>query len=111
MSKHLFVYGSLCPEQSNEHILTAIGGRYEKAKVKGHLYQQDRGAWLGYPGIVLDKEAEPVSGYLFISDNLPSSWTLLDDFEGEGYQRVETDVLTEQGRIVKAFVYQLKFEQ
>ena len=55
MTQSLFVYGTLAPGRPNEHVLTALGGTWQPATVKGHLKPQGWGAEMGYPGLVLDE--------------------------------------------------------
>ncbi|MEO1655144.1 MAG: gamma-glutamylcyclotransferase family protein [Bacteroidota bacterium] len=104
----LFVYGTLCPGQPNHHLLENIGGTWEKGIVRGILYPEGWGAALGYPAMILDEKGGIVEGYLFSSDNLMMHWDDLDAFEGEGYERVRTDVELENKSIVEAFVYTLR---
>jgi len=65
MTRCLFVYGTLGPGRPNEHVLTAIGGTWEEASVKGHLKPHGWGADMGYPGIVLDDAGDDVHGFIF----------------------------------------------
>ncbi len=62
---------------------------------------------MGYPGIILDPEGDFVSGMLFSSSELNAHWPAIDDFEGEGYQRVITEVMLENGEYVEAYIYEL----
>jgi len=108
MVKKLFVYGTLGPDRPNEHVLKAIGGSWENATVRGKLRQEGWGAEIGYPGIDLDKNGEEIEGFLFISGNLSSHWGVLDDFEGEGYERVLTQAELEDGSMVDTYIYTLQ---
>ncbi|MNY60631.1 AIG2-like family protein [compost metagenome] len=63
---------------------------------------------MGYPGIVLDNSGSRVQGFLFRSDNLAAHWQTLDEFEGEGYERVAVSVTTASGDVVDSFIYMLK---
>lgn len=108
MIQRLFVYGSLAPGQPNEHLLKEFGGSWEHATVTGTLHSEGWGATMGYPAIVLDKFAEEVEGFLFSSDKLSDHWAMLDEFEGEAYERVLTVVKLRNGCQVDAFVYALK---
>jgi len=65
------------------------------------------GAAVGYPGIVLDEHGGEVRGLLFSSEGLAEHWARLDEFEGEGYERVLTTVRLEDGTAVKAYIYRL----
>ena len=107
MKENLFVYGTLCPDRPNEHILTNIGGSFVKASVKGSLHEEGWGATMGYPAIKLDDNGETVPGYVFQSVNLPNHWPELDEFEGDAYLRVSTPVTLENGDTIDAWVYTL----
>jgi gamma-glutamylcyclotransferase (GGCT)/AIG2-like uncharacterized protein YtfP len=103
----LFVYGTLAPGRSNEHVLADIPGEWERASITGRLVQGGCGAAVGYPGIVLDENGGEVEGFLFSSKNLAEHWARLDEFEGEGYERVPTTVKRKDGTAVDAYVYKL----
>ncbi|MCH7690703.1 MAG: gamma-glutamylcyclotransferase [candidate division Zixibacteria bacterium] len=105
MTQKLFIYGSLGPGQPNERILTAIGGIWEPATVRGYLKQCGWGSEMGYPAIVLDEEGVEVSGFVFSSDNLDKHWNELDDFEGDEYERVIAEVHMDDNRTIEAHVY------
>lgn len=104
----LFVYGTLCPGQPNEHWLTDIGGTFLKASARGKLIPQGWGAALGYPGLIPDPEGDTVDGYVFRSEQLPENWQALDDFEGEGYERVIIEVTLEDGTLEQAYLCALR---
>ncbi|UNK48740.1 gamma-glutamylcyclotransferase [Lysobacter sp. S4-A87] len=107
MSNRLFVYGTLAPGRPNAHVLADVPGTWEPATVRGTLLQQGWGAAIGYPGIVLDESGNEVDGLVFTSDELVGHWSRLDDFEGDGYERVLTVATLQDGTQVQAFVYQL----
>ena len=104
----LFVYGSLRPGERNEHVLSGLDGSWERASVRGRLHEEGWGSSIGYPAIVLDDRAEPVPGWLFVSDDLEGHWDRLDAFEGEEYRRVRTRARLEDGSSVPAWVYVLR---
>ena len=108
MKQCLFVYGTLGPGQPNEHILTAIGGVWEEATVKGHLKEQGWGAEMGYPGLVLDNAGDTIKGFIFCSDNLDDHWHELDEFEGEEYKRIAAKVQRNNKRTTEAQIYVLR---
>lgn len=108
MMQHLFVYGTLAPGKPNEHVLENIGGSWQCASVRGKLYNEGWGATLGYPGIVMDRVGEEIAGALFSSDKLAAHWASLDEFEGEGYERILTMATLMDGSSVEAFIYVLK---
>ncbi|USH05134.1 gamma-glutamylcyclotransferase [Grimontia kaedaensis] len=108
MVSRLFVYGTLAPGRPNEHVLALVPGTWEPASVKGKLLQEGWGAEHGYPGITLEETSDNVEGFIFSSEALPSHWKRLDEFEGEGYQRVLTQAACENGKIVEAYVYALR---
>ena len=108
MTEKLFVYGTSGPGRPNEHILKAIGGVWKNATLRGKLRQEGWGAEMGYPGIDLDENGEEVKGFLFISKNLSNHWEMLDNFEGEGYERAITQATLEDGSIVDTYIYVLR---
>ena len=108
MTNRLFVYGTLMPGRPNEHILTAIGGEFIPAHLRGTLYEKGWGADMGYPGLIIDQKGDKVNGYIFSSTNLKYRWKDLDEFEGNAYLRVLTDVTMEDGSTVKAYVYTIR---
>ena len=107
MTQRLFVYGTLAPGRANAHILGGIDGSWEAASVRGTLHPEGWGAAAGFPGIVLDDAGPVVDGFLFSSDQLAEHWPRLDDFEGEGYERVPATVMRADGTQVQAFLYAL----
>ena len=108
MTHRLFVYGTLAPGRPNEHILADVPGTWQPATVKGELVDEGWGASLGYPGIILNDSENEVKGFIFCSDELADHWERLDEFEGEGYQRVMTSVTPEDGATLPAHIYTLK---
>lgn len=108
MIKRLFVYGTLAPGRPNEHVLATIAGRWQPATVKGNLFEKGWGAVVGYPAIVLNDDGPVVHGLLFSAEELDNHWARLDAFEGEGYTRVVTTAMLEDGTSVKAYIYELK---
>jgi len=107
MTHRLFVYGTLAPGRPNEHVLADIPGEWEPATVTGRLLQEGWGAAVGYPGIVLDEHGGEVQGFLFSSESLAEHWDRLDEFEGEGYERVLSSARRKDGTTVRAYVYRL----
>ena len=107
MTDRLFVYGTLAPGRANEHVLAELRGTWAPATVRGTLHPEGWGAALGYPGIVLDETGGEVRGLVFSSEDLGAHWTRLDEFEGEGYERVLTAATLEDGSIIEAHIYQL----
>jgi len=102
----LAVYGTLGPGRSNHHQLNGLSGRWIKGTVRGQLIQDGWGAALGYPGIVLDDDGSMVDVQLFASSDLPDHWARLDEFEGSGYRRMVTTVITAEGGL-SASIYVL----
>lgn len=103
----LFVYGTLAPGRSNAHVLADIPGEWEPATATGTLFREGWGAAAGYPGIILDPDGGEVEGFLFSSDELAEHWARLDEFEGDGYERVVTEVTRKDGTVVEACIYKL----
>ncbi|HJX26674.1 MAG TPA: gamma-glutamylcyclotransferase family protein [Thermoanaerobaculia bacterium] len=107
MTHRLFVYGTLAPGRPNEHVLADVPGEWKPATVTGTLLPEGWGAAAGYPGIVLDEHGGEVKGLLFSSESLAEHWARLDEFEGDGYERVLTTVKLEDGTTVDAYIYRL----
>ena len=107
MTHRLFVYGTLAPGRPNEHVLADVPGEWEPATVIGTLLPEGWGAAVGYPGILLDEHGGEVEGFLFSSESLAAHWARLDEFEGEGYERVLTRVKLKDGTVVDAYIYRL----
>lgn len=108
MSDHLFAYGTLAPGRSNHHLLAEIPGTWRAATVRGWLHAESWGAAAGYPGIVLADEGETVHGFVFSSPDLSGRWAGLDEFEGEGYERVLVTAELDDGSAVQAWIYALR---
>ena len=112
--QRLFVYGTLAPGRSNHHVLADIPGSWQPATLKGFLKDEGWAAEMGYPGIVPSEHGDEVQGQAFSSEQLEQHWPRIDDFEGDGYQRivVQIKVETEDGEHseTEAFVYALRDE-
>lgn len=106
--ERLFVYGTLAPGRPNEHVLANLSGEWQPATTNGELLQEGWGASVGFPGIVLDEYGQEVHGLLFSSEQLSEHWERLDDFEGDGYERVLTSVKLRSGEAATAYVYVLR---
>jgi hypothetical protein len=62
---------------------------------------------MGCPGIVPSEDGDEVEGFVFSSEQLASHWSMLDAFEGEGYERVSVTVRLNGTQAVEAYVYAL----
>ncbi len=108
MLDRLFVYGSLQPGGDNAHILSDLSGHWEPGVVHGTLMSEGWGADLGYPGIVLDDNGPRVAGFVFSSVELGTAWKMLDEFEGQEYERQSVSVELQSGGRVMANIYALR---
>ena len=108
--QRLFVYGSLAPGKINAHLLDGIDGTWEEATVRGVLHSSGWGANFGFPGLVLSKEGVKVSGHLFCSNELTDHWEILDEFEGESYNRILAEVTLRDNSTVDAYIYTVEIE-
>lgn len=84
----LFVYGSLRVGQSARHLVEPYLREWNPATVRGSMFAFAS----GYPGVVLEPRGGIVMGELLRLRSLSTSLPLLDDYEGEGYSRVLTQV-------------------
>lgn len=104
----LFVYGTLCPNRENAHILGGIGGDWQKASVHGTIHILDWGPDKGLPALVLAEQDPLIMGYLFSTEKLEQNWQMLDEFEGFQYERVVAVVILESGEKIDAWTYVMK---
>lgn len=109
----LFVYGTLAPGRSNEHILAELTGNWQPATTIGLLLPEGCALTEGFPALILPdnisdaSDVVAVEGLLFISAELPAFWHELDEFEGAAYRRVVTSIATAAGELMKAYTYEL----
>ncbi len=108
MPDKLFVYGTLRPGEPNHHLLSSIGGTWQKASVRGEHRETGYSTDMHYPGVILDLNGNEIEGYLFTSKHLSKHWDVLDRFEGSNYRRVKTDVTLEDGNVVESYIYEFK---
>ena len=112
--ERLFIYGNLAPNCPNHHIVAHIDGPWQSGTVEGHLVQQVQQGWgavMGFPGIVisdLTKAKEEVKGMMLTSTQLAENWAMLDEFEGDQYERVIVSVKLDAGHTENAYIYQIK---
>ena len=103
----LATYGTLAPGRVNAHQLDGLTGVWRTGVVRGRLTEDGWGSALGYPGLHLDPDGEPVEVHIFESSDLPAHWPRLDAFEGDGYRRVETVASTDAGDLAVS-IYALR---
>lgn len=66
---------------------------------------------MGFPGIVisdLTEAKEEVKGMMLTSTQLAENWAMLDEFEGDQYERVIVPVKLDAGHTENAYIYQIK---
>ncbi len=105
----LIIYGSLAPGESNHSVMDPIKGEWKKAIIKGKLQEGGWGSSLGYNGFIPmnSKEAEIIKAYVLFSEDLSANWDYLDEFEGDGYTRIQTEYELESGEKGIGFIYAL----
>lgn len=103
--QRLFVYGTLAPGRPNQHVLAHVPGTWEPATVKGDLVERGWGAAAGFPALVLGSDGDEVAGFVLASESLADEWARLDEFEGDGYDRVLAPVALSSGEVVDAWLY------
>lgn len=106
----LIIYGSLAPGETNHSIMDPIKGEWKKATIKGKLKEEGWGSSLGYNGFIPANtiEAQIINCHILFSNDLPSHWDYLDEFEGDGYTRIETEYELKNGEKGIGFIYALK---
>jgi len=96
----LFVYGTLVFAEVVERLL---GRLPEVARAAAPGWSTRMLPAKPYPGLVPDSMS--AAGGLLFLDLTASERRLLDDYEGEEYQRVDMTVVDEGGRMVEAQTY------
>jgi gamma-glutamylcyclotransferase (GGCT)/AIG2-like uncharacterized protein YtfP len=106
----LIIYGSLAPGESNHSVMEPVKGEWRKAIIKGKLQEGGWGSALGYNGFIPvdSKDAEIIKAYVLFSEDLPLHWDYLDEFEGDGYDRIQTEYELENGQTGMGYIYALK---
>ena len=105
--EHLIVYGTLQPGHENAHILDDIKGVWTKGYVKGFLHPEGWGYTQGYPALKIDPNGNEVPAHCLSSEELHLHWDRLDQFEGIEYKRVLTEFHTQEGQVIKGYLYEL----
>ena len=100
---YLFCYGTLKPGEEAHHLFQSIKGSWMDAHVYGDFVTDMN---ISYPIIQLNENGEKILGQLFYSDGLMKIIKSLDEYEGEEYQRVVTNVYLKDGTQKQAFVYE-----
>ena len=100
---YLFTYGTLKPGNEANHFLKSINGTWFDGYVLGNWIKNSE---IKYPIIELNEKGEKIFGKLFFSNQLSQIIDSLDDYEGEEYQRVVTNVYLNDGTQKQAFVYE-----
>lgn len=86
--RHLAVYGTLAPGESNHHILGSIPGEWTPVELRGVRFTLQVGTDIGYPGYNWQPDGPTVDAYLLTSPKLPEHFDRLDRFEGPDYCRI-----------------------
>ena len=104
MSMHVFTYGSLMFDRVWSKVIGSIykktGGRlygYKRRKIRGEIY----------PALLPGTEADHVDGTIYLEVSL-SDIKILDEFEGEYYQRDMLKCELADGSRAEAAVYVFK---
>lgn len=105
MIERLFVYGSLAPGENNAHVMADINGEWQPATLRGTMLNPDWRSTGGYPSMILATDSGSIEGLVFESKDLANHWTMLDSFEGDGYQRELSEAELQGGETVAVFVY------
>jgi gamma-glutamylcyclotransferase (GGCT)/AIG2-like uncharacterized protein YtfP len=100
---YLFCYGTLKPGEEAHSLFKSIKGSWMDAYVYGDFVKDMN---IDYPMIQLNENGDKILGQLFYSDELMKIIKSLDDYEGEEYQRVVTNVYLNDSTLKQAFVYE-----
>jgi gamma-glutamylcyclotransferase (GGCT)/AIG2-like uncharacterized protein YtfP len=81
--ERLIVYGTLVPGEMYHFLLADLPGTWEQCAICGHM-----GEYGGFKAFYYDAAGPEHPAWLLISPGLPGRFPELDEFEGEGYDRV-----------------------
>ena len=107
-SNKLATYGTLAPGRPNHSVIQDIHGTWSDGFVRGKLHESGWGATMGYPAMTWNPKGEKIPVKVFVSPDLPTHWTRLDEFEGEVYMRILIPVENESGVFAVANIYALR---
>ena len=105
----IIIYGTLAPNRPNHSRVEHIKGKWLKGIVKGKLENEGWGAELGYYGFkhAPTHEQDYIEAYILFSEELADNWSHLDEFEGDGYQRILARFELENGEVGVGNIYAL----
>ena len=105
--KVFIVYGTLAPNKPNHAKIEHIDGKWCNGIIKGKLENKGWGAKLGYYGFkhCPVNEQQNIKVHILFSDHLTDNWTRLDEFEGDGYQRILCKFELENGEVGVGSIY------
>ena len=107
--RHLAAYGTLIPGGESHAVVAAIPGRWVGGvHVHGDLHPGGWGAAEGSPGFVFRPKGPRVPVKMLLSDDLPSHWKRLDEFEGGQYRRILVPVLRGEELVTVANLYEAR---
>jgi len=109
--EYLIVYGTLQPGHENAHLLEDIQGTWTKGYVMGIIHPHGWGYTHGYPALTLDPLGNQIPAFCLSSHDLHMHWDRLDQFEGAEYRRSLTEFYTDDGDMIKGFIYELNFDK
>lgn len=104
------MYGTLGPGGPNHHLVKDIGGTWHKGLIKGKLAEGGWGSEFGYNGFRHDnsEEQQDIPASILIAENMPSNWKRLDEFEGDGYERILSKFELADGSFAVGYIYALR---
>jgi len=103
---HIAFYGTLRPGGDHHYEVRSISGSWRSGTVRGWVYELSWGPADGYPGITLSDDAPATEVDVLMSTELDKHLRRIDDFEGPGYRRVETEVTFDDGTTAIAMIYE-----
>lgn len=81
-SRYMLIYGTLAPGQPSHELLSSLRGEWTRVEVSGHLGLDE-----GVPTFACDRSGPLEQVNLFCSDDLPPTWSQVDEHEGPRYPR------------------------
>jgi hypothetical protein len=93
--EQLIVYGSLVPGGLYHFLLVDLPGNWEQCVIRGRMEE-----YWGFKAFHYDAEGPEHPAWLLTSRALPGVLPELDEFEGEGYERVIIPARVDGGWVV-----------
>ena len=98
---YLFVYGTLRRGERADVTGTCDVTYVGVARARGKMFRVE-----DHPGMVASDDAsDQVVGEVYRLENAPRAWPVLDEYEGDEFERTITSVRMDDGQVLQAWAY------